>query len=101
MKRSAVAACVLLAAGAVLGAQQPTFRVRVDAIEIDAFVTDAQGNPVKGLTLDDFQILEDGKPQVITSFSQVDIPFEPRAGTRDLSAAVDPDVVANDNSDGR
>ena len=101
MTRSAVVACVVLAAGAVLGAQQPTFRVRVDAIEIDAFVTDAQGNPVKGLTVDDFQILEDGKPQVIASFSQVDIPFEPRTESLDAKAAVDPDVVSNVRSDGR
>jgi VWFA-related protein len=100
-------AAALLLAGATLVAQQtpgndvPTFRVRVDAIEIEAFVTDQQGNPVTGLTADEFQILEDGKPQAITSFSQVDIPFERRADTRDLGAVVDPDVVANDHSDGR
>jgi VWFA-related protein len=81
--------------------QVPTFRVTVEAIEIEAFVTDEQGKPVTGLTREDFEILEDGKPQDITSFSQVDIPFERRADTRALSAAVDPDVVANDHSDGR
>jgi VWFA-related protein len=81
--------------------QVPTFRVTVDAIEIEAFVTDEQGKPVTGLTREDFEILEDGKPQDITSFSQVDIPFERRSDTHDLSAAVEPDVVANDHSDGR
>jgi VWFA-related protein len=81
--------------------QVPTFRVTVDAIEIEAFVTDEQRKPVTGLTREDFEILEDGKPQDITSFSQVDIPFERRADPRALSAAVDPDVVANDHSDGR
>jgi len=81
--------------------QVPTFRVNVDAIEIEAFVIDEQGKPVTGLTREDFEILEDGKPQNITSFSQVDIPFERRADPRALSAAVDPDVVANDHSDGR
>jgi len=81
--------------------QEPTFRVTVDAIEIEAFVTDEQGKPVTGLNRGDFEILEDGKPQDITSFSQVDIPFERRADRRALSAAVDPDVVANDHSDGR
>jgi VWFA-related protein len=88
-------------AAAVLVAQQPTFRVQVDAIEMDAFVTDAQGNPVKGLTVDDFQILEDGTPQSITSFSQVDIPFERRTESLDAATAVDPDVVSNVRSDGR
>jgi VWFA-related protein len=81
--------------------QVPTFRVNVDAIEIEAFVIDEQGKPVTGLKREDFEILEDGKPQNITSFSQVDIPFERRADPRALSAAVDPDVIANDHSDGR
>ena len=54
--------------------QQPTFRVQVDAVEIDASVTDAQGNVVTDLTRDDFEILEDGKPQTITSFALVNLP---------------------------
>src|SRR5580765_8642660 len=94
----------VLMAGAALLAQQPpvpTFRVQVDAIEIEAFVTDTQGNPVTGLKADEFQIFEDGRPQAITSFSQVDIPFERRADTLDLKSGVDPDVVTNDHSDGR
>ena len=48
--------------------QQPTFRVQVEAIEIDASVTDARGNVVTDLTKDDFEILENGRPQTITSF---------------------------------
>ena len=54
--------------------QQPTFRVQVDAIEIDASVTDARGNVVTDLTREDFEILENGKPQTITSFELVNIP---------------------------
>ena len=100
MKHAIAAVISILMASAVI-AQQPTFRVQVDAIEIDAFVTDAQGNPVKGLTIDDFQILEDGAPQAITSFSQVDIPFEQRTEPLDGKAAIDPDVVSNVTSDGR
>src|SRR5215472_8882717 len=125
MKHALAACAVLLAASTALLAQRPsgfpgserpaaprepqqpsgppvpTFRVQVDAIEIEAFVTDEQGKPVTGLKREDFQIFEDGKRQNITSFSQVDIPFEPRAGARNLSAAAEPDVVANDHSDGR
>src|ERR1051326_2192095 len=88
-------------AGALVAAQQPTFRVQVDAIELDAFVTDAQGNPVRGLTVDDFQLFEDGTPQVITSFSQVDIPFEARTEPFEGKNAVEPDVVSNDKGEGR
>ena len=41
-------------------AQPPvTFRVEVNYVEIDATVEDAQGNFVKNLTKDDFQIVED------------------------------------------
>ena len=43
-----------------------TFRVEVNYVEIDAIVTDAQGNFVRDLTKDDFQVLEDGKPQDLT-----------------------------------
>src|SRR5262245_40144872 len=58
-------------------AQPPvTFRVEVNYVEIDATVEDAQGNFVKNLTRDDFQIVEDGKPQSVTAFSMVDIPIE-------------------------
>ena len=57
-------------------APPPIFRVQVDAIELDAFVTDAQGNPVTDLTIDDFEVLEDGRPQAVTSFALVNIPIE-------------------------
>jgi len=101
MKYGIALAAAMLVAGAALTAQQPTFRVSVDAIELDAFVTDAQGNPVRGLTVGDFQILEDGKPQVVTSFSQVDIPFERRTEPLEGKGAIDSDVGTNDRSDGR
>jgi len=101
MKQAIAFGAVMLVAGAALLAQQPTFRVSVDAIELDAFVTDQQGNPVRGLTVDDFQLLEDGKPQVVTSFSQVDIPFERRTAPLEGKGAIDPDVGTNDRSDGR
>jgi VWFA-related protein len=101
MRHLLAGSLALLIAGTAMRAQQsptPTFRVQVDAIEIDAFVTDAQGNPVTGLTANDFQILEDGKPQVLTSFSQVNVPFERRAGPLD---AVQADVQSNNGGDGR
>src|ERR671931_1087714 len=80
---------VLLACGllsAVPVAQQPpaaqppspplTFKVEVNYVEIDAVVTDEQGNFVRNLTKDDFQVLEDGKPQTVSAFASVDIPIE-------------------------
>ena len=58
--------------------QQPTFRVAVDYVEVDALVTDRQGNFVRDLKKEDFQVLEDGKPQTIANFSLVDIPDRAR-----------------------
>ncbi|HEY7502083.1 MAG TPA: VWA domain-containing protein [Vicinamibacterales bacterium] len=59
------------------GDQPPvTFKVEVNYVEIDAVVTDQQGNFVRNLTKDDFQVIEQGKPQTVSVFSLVDIPIE-------------------------
>src|SRR6187402_1137757 len=77
-------------------AQPPvTFRVEVNYVEIDATVEDAQGNFVKNLTKDDFQIVEDGKPQALTAFSMVDIPIERADPPLFSKTAIPPDVVSN------
>jgi VWFA-related protein len=57
-------------------AQTPgvTFQVEVNYVDVDAVVTDEQGNFVTGLTRDDFEVFEDGKPQKVDTFSMVDIP---------------------------
>ena len=78
-------------------APQPpvTFKVEVNYVEIDANVTDAQGNFVRGLTRDDFQLIEDGKPQSLTAFSMVDIPIERVDPPLFSKTAIPPDVVSN------
>ena len=45
------------------------FQVRVNLVPIRVVIHDAKGNPVAGLHKDDFQVFEDGKPQVISTFS--------------------------------
>jgi len=50
---------------------QPTFRVNIDLVTMDAIVRNNQDQFVADLTKDDFQILEDGVPQDITSFTLV------------------------------
>src|SRR5215210_2513643 len=85
--RARTAALLLCFAGTVLAAdqnpaapppqtQQPTFKLRVDYVEVDVVVTDRQGNLVRDLKKEDFQVLEDGKPQTISAFTMVDIPIE-------------------------
>src|SRR4030088_270874 len=76
--------------------QPPTFKVRVDYVEVDAVVTDRQGRIVRDLKKEDFQVLEDGKSQAITNFTMVDIPVE--KDNRPLFAAspIEPDVRTNE-----
>jgi len=44
-------------------------------------VTDRRGDPVRGLTRDDFEVFEDGVPQAITNFYGVEPP-PPRPNRR-------------------
>jgi VWFA-related protein len=52
-------------------APQPTFRVNIDLVTMDAIVRNPQDQFVADLTKDDFQILEDGVPQEVSSFTLV------------------------------
>jgi len=47
-------------------------QVDVDLVELYTSVTDASGQNVRGLTADDFQVLEAGKPQKIAKFEHVE-----------------------------
>jgi VWFA-related protein len=42
--------------------------IQVEVVNVDVVVTDRQGNPVTGLTRDDFTLYEDGKPRPISNF---------------------------------
>ena len=55
----------------VLSAQQP-LRVSVDLVHFAVAVTDRQGAPITGLSVEDFEVLERGKPQQVTFFSSGD-----------------------------
>ena len=52
--------------------RQPVFRGGVDLTTFAATVTDKKGNIVTGLTKDDFEVIEDGKPQTIEYFAHGD-----------------------------
>jgi len=69
LTRRLVTACLVLLAVAVPSAQQPTFRVTRDLVSIDVVVRDRNGNIVRGLTADDFELREDGKAQEISTFT--------------------------------
>jgi len=71
---AAAALAVVLAGAAVASGQdagdreRPEFgeRIEVQEVLLDVLVTDAQGNPVVGLTPEDFVVTEDGEPVDLT-----------------------------------
>jgi VWFA-related protein len=79
----------------------PIFRSTVDAIELDAYVVDANGRPVSGLTADDFEILDEGKPREISLFAAVNIPIERIESRAAQATAPVPDVRTNERPEGR
>ncbi len=82
--------------------QQPTFKVQVDYVEVDVVVTDRQGNLVRDLKKEDFQVMEDGKAQTISAFTMVDIPIERADRPLFTSEPLVPDVQTNERPfDGR
>ena len=58
------------------GAPSVTFQVEVNYVDVDVVVTDEKGNFVSGLTREDFEVFEDGKPQKVDTFAYVEIPVE-------------------------
>src|SRR5258708_34890166 len=72
---SAITASLILATGFTIRAQQPqptaqpTFRATVDLVQFGVTVVDKQGKPVTGLKPEDFQIVENGKPQTLKYFT--------------------------------
>jgi len=62
--------------------------VDVNVVNVDVYVTDKDGNSVSGLTLDDFEVYEDGQPVDVSNFYAVEdgtpthgaIPVEPETG---------------------
>jgi len=51
-------------------------RVETQLVSVPAVVTDRNGRPLAGLKLDNFVLMEDGKPQRLTNFATTETPFE-------------------------
>jgi Ca-activated chloride channel family protein len=73
--RFLVPALVILAASAVIAQQEPTFRSSTRIVPVIATVIDTEGRLVPNLEQDDFTLLDNGKPQVITFFEDEVRPF--------------------------
>jgi Ca-activated chloride channel family protein len=85
----------LIVATAVVAVHAQTIRVGVDLVHLAVIVTDKQGKPITGLTKDDFEIKERGKPQRIKFFAAGDEALAPplRLGfLLDASGSMDADM---------
>ena len=83
-----LALVALTVAGASPAQIVESIEVRVTNVEVVA--TGPDGKPVHGLTREDFELLEDGKPQTITNF------YEVRAATAIQPQEADSDAVVPD-----
>src|SRR5262247_1308622 len=109
-------ACVL--AGLSAAAQQPTFRGTADNVRVFTTVTDRDGRLVTTLEQKDFEIRDQGKPQLITLFDNSPQPIRLivlldvsgsmegnlpllREGSEELFARLRPDDLARVGSFGR
>ena len=78
-------------------AQTPTFRTRTELVQVDVVVVDADGNHVRGLRPDDFELFDRDKAQKIAAFDEVS--HERDEAEVDLRTAPDGwrlDVASND-----
>jgi VWFA-related protein len=71
-----VLALFAISAGAqTIPPQEPyRFRVDVSVVNVEVSVTDARGNFVPGFARENFRVLDDGVPQIITHFAAVEAP---------------------------
>lgn len=77
MARKLLAAWLLAVSTSVSAAQDdPSIRVKVDAVNVLVTVTDQKGRFVTDISRERFQVYEDGKLQQLTNFShQTDLPL--------------------------
>ncbi|HEV7499703.1 MAG TPA: hypothetical protein VGQ33_06850, partial [Vicinamibacteria bacterium] len=83
---AAIAACAVVAP-VIRAGEPPRFESRLDLVQIDVVVVDAKGQPIRGLTPDDFEVLEGGRRQEIASFEPIVV--EPGAASTSAPASAD------------
>ena len=72
---------VVLTLGVAVGAMQlPQFGTTVQVVEVYASVTDARGEPLRGLSQDQFTVREDGVIQAVSTFAEGEFPLSVAVG---------------------
>jgi hypothetical protein len=94
--RSWFACCALgvALASTVLPARQqrPTFRADIELVQLDVVVLDADGRPVRGLSKDDFTLIDAGVPRPVETIAEFTHVRPPETG---LPAHLPHDVADN------
>ena len=85
---------VLAALATTPAAAQLVESIEVRITNVEVVVTDRSGKPVHGLTREDFELFEGGKPQPITNFYEVQAPAAQPSTAGDEAA--DQSVVAEE-----
>lgn len=68
-----IALLIAATAGAAIAqTQQPRFRTEANFVRVDVYVTQ-NGQIVSDLRLEDFELFEDGAPQTVSTFEQVNV----------------------------
>ena len=77
-------------AGRQAAPQKPaaTFRSSVDLVTVNVVVRDRSGSIVRGLTRDDFTVVEDNQPQTISTFDFEEIDNQPAEAAPDAMPTV-------------
>ncbi len=75
--RACLSTVIAATAFGLVALHAQTFRAGVDLVHFAVVVTDKQGQPIAGLTEEDFEVLERGKPQRIKFFSSGDTALSP------------------------
>lgn len=57
--------------------EEEVVRVTTNLVQVDAVVVDKNGKAVKDLRAEDFEVLEDGKPQKVTACSYISVVSKP------------------------
>jgi VWFA-related protein len=69
MRKAVVALSLVIAGGHRSALSQEVPGARAEIVRLDAVVTDANGNLIRDLSREDFELRDDGKPQQLTHFA--------------------------------
>src|SRR5512144_2493012 len=73
----------------------PTFRARIDLVQVDVIATGPDGRFVDTLKAEDFELYEDGKAQRVAAFRMVDVPIRGQTDNASSLTFALPDVRNN------